>query len=92
MLRLAAWRNWQTQETQNLPGVTPRVGSSHSAATTPTRLVWLPAVVLSLRAPAFGLALEVDSLRRHQLIHSLCRRYGVAADERVVGRGRVTWG
>ena len=33
MLRLAAWRNWQTQETQNLPGVTPRVGSIPSAAT-----------------------------------------------------------
>ena len=61
---MAAWRNWQTQETQNLPGVTPRVGSSPSAATTPTVLGWLATVVLSLGAPAFGLALEVDPLRR----------------------------
>ncbi len=35
--RLAAWRNWQTQETQNLPEVTLRVGSIPSAATNEIR-------------------------------------------------------
>jgi hypothetical protein len=28
------WRNWQTQETQNLPPVTRRVGSIPSSGTT----------------------------------------------------------
>src|SRR5215469_11445297 len=27
------WRNWQTQQTQNLPGITPRVGSTPSSGT-----------------------------------------------------------
>lgn len=29
----AEWRNWQPQQTQNLPGFTPRVGSSPTSAT-----------------------------------------------------------
>jgi hypothetical protein len=33
---VAVWRNWQTQQTQNLPGITPRVGSIPSTATTVT--------------------------------------------------------
>lgn len=31
---LPEWRNWQTQQTQNLPGITPRVGSTPSSGTT----------------------------------------------------------
>ena len=30
---LPEWRNWQTQQTQNLPGITPRVGSTPSSGT-----------------------------------------------------------
>ena len=30
---VALWRNWQTQQTQNLPGFTPRLGSTPSSAT-----------------------------------------------------------
>jgi hypothetical protein len=30
----ALWRNWQTQETQNLPPVTRRVGSTPTGAIT----------------------------------------------------------
>ena len=76
MLRLAAWRNWQTQETQNLPGVTPRVGSIPSAATKPPcRLGWQRSsahradlcgggVNQPRRSGPSDLALEVNSLRR----------------------------
>jgi hypothetical protein len=28
------WRNWQTQQTQNLPGITPREGSIPFTGTT----------------------------------------------------------
>jgi hypothetical protein len=34
---LAEWRNWQTQQTQNLPGITPRVGSTPSVEYHPFR-------------------------------------------------------
>src|ERR1700761_793426 len=34
---VALWRNWQTQQTQNLPGFTSRLGSTPSSATTPDR-------------------------------------------------------
>jgi hypothetical protein len=30
---VALWRNWQTQQTQNLPGFTSRLGSTPSSAT-----------------------------------------------------------
>ena len=34
------WRNWQTQQTQNLPGITPRVGSTPSFYTAPFQFPW----------------------------------------------------
>ena len=33
ILLFPEWRNWQTQQTQNLPGITPRVGSTPSSGT-----------------------------------------------------------
>ncbi len=33
---MAEWRNWQTQQTQNLPFFTERVGSTPTSATTLT--------------------------------------------------------
>jgi hypothetical protein len=35
---LAAWRNWQTQQTQNLPEITLREGSTPFAATISPKL------------------------------------------------------
>src|SRR6185503_21391806 len=50
------WRNWQTQETQNLPPVTRRVGSTPSSGTNPAlRSVLVPsdgAGLLDLRPAA----------------------------------------
>src|SRR6185503_13298172 len=43
------WRNWQTQETQNLPPVTRRVGSTPSSGTNPSlRSVLVPSEVVGL--------------------------------------------
>ena len=42
---LPEWRNWQTQQTQNLPGITPRVGSTPSSGTIPVSKVLVARVL-----------------------------------------------
>jgi hypothetical protein len=40
---LALWRNWQTQQTQNLPEFTLRLGSTPSSATILSSQIRIPA-------------------------------------------------
>jgi hypothetical protein len=40
------WRNWQTQQTQNLPGITPREGSIPFTGTKNCIVLWRLAKIL----------------------------------------------
>ena len=49
---LPEWRNWQTQQTQNLPGITPRVGSTPSSGTIYTSTCTRTRISLAYLIPA----------------------------------------